>query len=106
MAIDNFTKQISEEFVFSASFINDLDDGESIDLGSSSVVAEDVEGNPATTDVLNIATLSLESTHKLKVQVKGGEEAKQPYKITFKAVTDAVVPNSWEKDIKMKIKEL
>ncbi len=106
MALDSFEKQASEKFVISASFADDLDVGESIVLNSSSVVAEDVEGNPATSTILNVPTLSLENGSKLKVQVMAGEEEKSPYKITFKAVTDALVPNAWELDIKMKIKEL
>ncbi len=105
MALDSFEKQSFEEFVISASFENDLDDGEEIDLVASSVSAVNSAGEDASSDVLNVSTLSLDGTDKLKVQVKGGDEENTPYKITFKAITNATVPNKWELDILMKIKE-
>ncbi len=106
MALSSFEKQPSERFVISVSFANNLDTDEAVDLASSSVTAMDSAGEDATATVLAVATLSLVGTDTLKVQVKDGLEAGTPYKITFTCVTDAAVYNVWEKDVKMKVKEL
>lgn len=104
--MDKFTKQSWEAFVISGSCADDLSDGESVVLISSSVSAIDNTGEDATSTVLNVAGLALEGTDKLLVQVKDGVESASPYYITFKAVTDATPPNKFELDIKMTIKEL
>ena len=105
MALDSFQKQSSEKFVISCSFENDLDSNESIVLNNSTITAVDKDSNNSTSEVLTSGTITVDGS-KLKIQVKDGDESKSPYKITFKAVTDATPPNSWEKDILMKIKEL
>lgn len=104
MALDQFEKQSSEKFVISGSFSNDLDAGENIDSGASSVTASDKNGQDVSSTVLNAATKTVDGS-KILIQVQGGDESLSPYKITFKAVTDATPPNEWELDIRMKIKE-
>ena len=105
MSLDKFTKQNHEKFVISGSFINDLDDGELIVLADSTVTAVDVDEEDVTSTVLNAATKSLDMP-KIKIQVQDGLEANSPYKITFRATTDAVPANVFELDVIMKIKEL
>ena len=103
MTLGYFTKQNSETFFISADYSDVLETGETIIVGSSTVVAEDVAGVVATADVLTGGSIAV-SGDTLKIKVKEGTEALSPYKITFKAVTS--LGNTWEKDVSMEIVEL
>jgi len=105
MAIDSFEKQPWEKYWVSASFANDLGDAESIAIGVSTVTATDVNGDDATADVITSGTASVDG-QLLRVHVEAGTELLSPYKITFRAATDSNPVNGWEKDVRMKVKEL
>ena len=102
MTVGYFTKQNRETFFISADFEDVLEDGETIVVGNSSVVAEDVNGEVVTDDVLTAGSIAV-SGYTLKIKVKEGSEALSPYKITFVAVTS--LTNTWEKDVEMEIIE-
>ncbi|MCK5681163.1 hypothetical protein KAI46_10185 [bacterium] len=107
MALDSFSKQAYEVFWISSSFANDLGTSEAIVISSSAVTVTDKDGTDVTSDVIVAGTLSCDSTVQItQVQIKGGDEAASPYKITFRIVTDSSPANKWENDIKMKVKEL
>jgi len=103
MALEYFTKQPYETFMVAADFSADLDTGETITEGTSDVIAEDKNGDDATSDVLTIGAKVVDEG-LLKIRVKDGTENLTPYKITFRAVTSLV--NKYELDISMRIKEL
>jgi len=100
---DGFSKQIAEEFTIGADFANALDSGESIVLGSSSVVAEDVNEAVATDDVITSGSITVSGT-KLKVRIEGGTVALSPYKLTFLIVTS--LNNIYEKDVLMTVLDI
>ena len=105
----SFTKQGYEEFFIAGSIKNVINDTETVDAASSSVVAEDSDGTDVTSTVLDDAT-KVAADHPdggtnniLKIRCQAGSESNSPYKITFYIVTDE--SNKWEVDVTMKIKE-
>ncbi len=100
---DGFTKQIAEEFTIGADFDNVLDAGETIVLGSSSVVAEDINEEVATDGVLTTGSISVDGT-SLKIRVEAGTIALSPYKITFLITTS--LNNVYEKDVLMTVLDI
>lgn len=102
MATDGFTKQIAEEFTIQADFSNVLIGTESIELGSSSVVAEDVDEAVATDDVLTSGSMTVDGDN-LKIRVEGGSVGGSPYKITFLIGTSE--NNIYEKDVFMDVQD-
>jgi len=95
----SFEKQPAETFTIAGDFVNVLETDETITGGSSSVVAEDVNGDSATSIVLDGA-LSIDTT-RIKIKVKAGAEDLSPYKITFVAVTS--LANAFEIDVFMNV---
>lgn len=102
MATDEFIKQTSEKFTIQADFSNALDTGETITLASSSVVAEDSNGDDVSDTILVPGSKSVDSQY-LKIKVQAGSESYSPYKITFLALTS--LSNIYEKDAFMVIIE-
>jgi hypothetical protein len=99
--LEHFWKQPDEKFYVAADFVDMLQTGESIVLGSSTVTAIDVDDSDATTDIVETSTLTLQDTTKLSVQIKAGVVANSPYKLTYKAVTDS--NNILEVDVEMRL---
>lgn len=104
-------KQPYEEFVVAADFSKNMDvaGGEDLVLGSCTVVAEDVNGDDATSDVTDQGTISIGTGTEqgwLKCLVKAGTVALTPYKVSFRGVTDSTPAEKWEKDVIVKIKEV
>lgn len=101
--MDQFTKQLSEVFFIEADFVQVLQTGEALVLGSCTAVAVTRAEADATASVLDAASKNVLGS-KLQIRVKAGAAADSPYKITLKAVTDQ--GNTWEKDIEMSVKEV
>lgn len=102
-AMESFGKQPYEAFVIAGDYKDVLESTESLILGSSAVSAMDKDGVDASADVLVDATKTVDGP-LLKMRCKAGTMAKQPYKITFRTVTDQ--NNKWEIDVRMRIKEI
>ena len=99
-----FTKQIAETFKIWAGITNVISVGESIAIANCTITAYDVDGTDVTSTILDLATKAVYDTTKVEVQVKAaGVVASSPYKITFIIVTD--VPNTWEVDVQLKIRD-
>ncbi len=105
MSLDSFSKQPYEVFSISASFVSNLGDSETIEIGSSAVTAVDKVGNDATDDVIVSGTKAV-TDGVMRVQITAGTVALSPYKITFRSVTNATPANKYELDVTMKVKEL
>lgn len=99
----SFTKQPYEAFGIDGDFVNVLETGETLILGSSSVTAQDKDGNDMTNTVLDQSTIAVDGT-KLKIRCQAGIPAESPYKITFRTVTS--LDNQFEVDVNMKVKEI
>lgn len=100
----SFTKQPYEAFGIEGDFVNVLDTGETIVLGSSSVTAVDNADNDKSSVVLNQATVAVADLTKLRVQCQAGVESESPYKVTFRILTSD--SNKYEIDVNMKVKEI
>jgi hypothetical protein len=98
--MDRFTKQPYEEFTVSASFTDNLLDGETIT--SQTVTASDVLGADVSTTVLLGASVASDGL-KVSVLVRAGSEASSPYKITFRCATS--LSHRWEHDVEMYVEE-
>ena len=98
-----FEKQPWEEFSIWGDFIDNKETGETADLVTSSVVAEDKDGTDVSTTVLDQTTIAVSGT-RLEIKVRAGTASVSPYKITFKIGTS--LGNKWEVDVMMKIKSL
>lgn len=99
--MDNFTKQPTEKYFVAADFSRALDEGETIVLNNSTVIAYDADGNDVSATVLESGTKQIDGA-KLLIRVKDGTSGEK-YKITFKAVTSQ--SNIYEHDITMKVVE-
>lgn len=106
----DITKQSYEEFRIDVDFGLNMVSGETLVLGSCTVVCVDNTGADVSTSLLDISTKALVvgtesglASAGLQVLIKGGTEAGSKYKYTFKGVTTN--DHKWEKDLKMKIKE-
>lgn len=99
---ESFTKQPAEAFTIAGDFVNVLETGETIVIGSSTVTALDVDEVDSTSIVLDGAA-SVDTT-RLKQKVQAGVEANSPYKITFLAVTS--LGNAFEIDVFMEVEEI
>lgn len=102
MAIEKFKKQSYEEFSIGGDFSANFDDGTII--SSQTVTATDVSGTDVSTEVLDQSTISNDGASMVNVLVRAGEEANQPYKITFRCVDS--MGYKWELDVKMEVKEI
>ena len=98
--MDLFSKQIWEEITITGEFENVMSSSETLEA-TSTVAAEDKNGIDATATVLGAKTVNAQN---ITILTKAGTEAKSPYKITFKAITNS--NNKWELDVAMHIKEI
>jgi len=103
-------KQSYEEFRVDVDFGLNMAAGETLQLGSCSVVCIDNDGDVVTATLLDIAEMTLVTGTEselplagLQVLIKGGSEAASKYKYTFKGVTS--LGHKWEKDLSLKVKE-
>jgi len=101
--MNSIEKQPDETFIIESDFVNVLTESETIQLSESTVNAVDVNGDDATSEVLDLGTKMVEDS-KLKIRIKEGNSDYSPYKITFKAVTDE--NNIYELDIILEVKEI
>jgi hypothetical protein len=104
MALETCEKQPWEKFFVAADYVNVLDSGETIVLGSSSVTIVDKAGADVTSTMFEGGSLQIAETSKLQCRIQAGTEAISPCKITFKAVTS--LGNQFEHDFRIKIKDL
>lgn len=102
MARASFEKQSWETWIIAMDISDDLEDGETILLATSSISAVDKDGNDVSNDVLDSSGKAV-SGPLLQIRVFAGDESLQPYKITFRAVTS--LDNKYELDVKMVIRE-
>ena len=102
MPIASFTKQSWETWIIATDYSDDLETGETIVLATSSIIAVDKNAEDATDDVLNQSGKAV-SGALLQIRVEAGTASLQPYKITFKAITN--LGNKYEYDVKMVVRE-
>ena len=100
--VKDFVKQPWESWVPYEDLEDQLESGETITLGSSTVTVVDSNGDDASSDVFS-GNPYVVDVYKLCQRVVGGDDG-ETYTITFKAVTS--LNNKWEVDVKMKVKEL
>ena len=103
MALENFQKQPCERYFVGVDFVKALGSGEEIVLASSTIKAVDVNGADATSVVFESNSAAVSGT-QLLIRVLDGDPSRSAYKLTFCARTNQ--GNAFEKDIKMKVKEL
>jgi hypothetical protein len=110
-------KQPSESYLLGADFSQVLTAGEYILVGTSTVTAVDNADEDATDDVLNNDDMVVDTADAydlpsattpitngmLVTRIMAGTEALSKYKITFLALTSN--GNTYEKDVKMRIKD-
>lgn len=100
--MDDITKQPLETFMIDADFSAVLITGETIELSTSTITAVDVNGDSATSTILDLTTKAVEDS-KLRIRIQDGVSDDSPYKITFKAVTSE--SNTYELDVMLEVKE-
>lgn len=100
--VKNFVKQPWESMVPYGDYEDQLETGETITIGSSSVTVVDSNGDDASADVFS-GVPYVADDYKLCQRVVDGAD-RETYTITFKAVTS--LNNKWEVDCKMKVVEL
>jgi hypothetical protein len=100
--MDELSKQPYEAFTLSVDFGANMISGETI--ASQTVTAADSEGNDVTDTVLDTALTVNDGATKVLFYVRAGSPTASPYKLTVRCVTSAT--HRWEKDIKLKVKEL
>lgn len=113
MALESTQKQGYEAYTIDFEFDTVLADGEELSatMGDHTVVAVDSEGTDASATVLDDTSKSRVDSENgvvnstLRIQIKDGEAAKAPYKVTAKVKTTASPPNKWEIDMNIKVKE-
>lgn len=85
--MDMFTKQPAERYAIEADFSEDIQGSEEIDAVLSEVSAVDCDGEDASSEVLDSASMIV-SSHIIQIDVLSGETGGSPYTITFSATTD------------------
>ncbi len=98
--MERFTKQLSESFTITGDFSENMSDAETLE--DIVAIARDKDGNDATNDILDLATLVVVN-QGIDVMVQGGTVALEPYVITFMCTTSH--PHDWEIDVKMRVKD-
>lgn len=114
MALESTQKQTFEMYTIDFEFDTVLATGEELSatMGDHAVSAIDSEGTDASTDVLTDATKTRVDSEAgvanstLRIQIKAGDQAKSPYKVTAKVKTTASPANQWEMDMNIKVKEI
>lgn len=107
----DITKQNYEEFRIDVDFGLNMTTPEVLTLATSTIVCVDKDGSDVSATLLDISTKALITGWKsnlanagLQVLIKGGAVDAQPYKYTFKGVTDS--DHKWEKDLSMRIVDI
>jgi len=100
--VKSFVKQPWESMVPYEDLEDQLETGETIVIGSSSVTVVDSNGDDASATVFS-GSPYVADVYKLCQRVVDGTDG-ETYTITFKAVTS--LNNKWEVDCKMKVVEL
>jgi hypothetical protein len=100
--MDKVQKQPYEEFPISVNFNRNFTDGEAI--VSQTVTAYDKDGIDASAQVTNQSTITNDGAGGVIVTIIGGEEARSPYKISFRCVT--TTDNKWEHDVQLRVRDL
>lgn len=101
MARATFVKTSWETWVVAANFEDDLVDGETIVLATSTITAVDDSGNDVSSAVLNPAYKAVNGS-LLQIRVINGTEALSVYTVLFRAITNQ--DNRYSLKIDMKIK--
>ena len=101
MALTSTTKQSYEKYFIHGDFSTVMDTGETI--ASNEIIAVDNTGEVVTGAIIDPSSPFVDGM-KQYVRIQGGEQAKSPYKITIRIITDQ--GNKWEVDALVKIKEL
>lgn len=97
------TKQINETFEIWGGITNVIASGESIVIANCTVVAVDKDDTDVTATLLDVSTIAVYDTTKVRVRIKAaGTVAASPYKVTFLIKTNE--PNTYEIDIFIVIK--
>lgn len=110
-------KQPSESYIFGADFSQVLEEGEYILVGTSTITAVDSAGDDSTAIVLDNADKAVQTAEEedldsgttpvtdgmLVTRIQAGTEALSKYKLTYLGLTSN--GNTYEKDVKMKIKD-
>lgn len=115
MAIGKVKKQSWEAFYIAGSILPWQEDGstEVVELATSTVIAEDVDGTDVSVTFLVQGTKVLSSdpdgdftNNMLSIRLAGdgGLEADSPFKVTFKMITDE--GNQFEVDVMVYVKEI
>ena len=103
MGLTKTEKQEWESYFVHGDFSEVMETGETIETGSSTITAEDVDGVDATATVTDQSSIYADG-FEYYVRIQGGNEAGSPYKITFRIITSN--GNKWETDGLIKVKEL
>lgn len=94
-------KQPFEAFPVYGRFTKVLEEGETIDVAASNIIVTDKDGNEDAT-MLDEPTKNVQED-KLVVRIQGGDPAKSPYNVAFRAVTTN--GNKWEVDAELTVAE-
>mgnify|MGYP001814064808 CR=1 FL=1 len=111
MAIPTEEKQPWESWFIWGSILNVQDATETVQTGSSQILAMDKDGKDAQGEIVDVTTITIGSDptgtyadNMLGVRLQGGDPAKSPYHVTFKMGTS--LGNKYECEMKIKVKEL
>lgn len=104
MSLESFTKQGYDSFLLTANFSRNMRTGDTLILGNTVITAKDKEGDDATAAILTMGDKAV-SGMRLQVRIKAGTQALSPFVVRYLTGT-TTLGDQWEKDIKVKIKEL
>lgn len=104
MAIEFLTKQGYDAFVLTANFSRNMSDSDAVILSNSIVSAIDKNKADVSESILTQGDKAA-SGHRLQIRVKAGTQALSPFIVTFQTGA-TTLGNQFEKDIKVKIKEI
>ncbi|NOX34130.1 MAG: hypothetical protein GXP56_10415 [Deltaproteobacteria bacterium] len=101
--LNSFLKQPYEVLPISIDFSANMEPGETIDLGNSTVAAINIaDGEDVAATILENSSLAVVDDTKLTVLVKGGSDKNQ-YEITLRAYISAT--KKLEEDIRMIVRD-
>jgi hypothetical protein len=104
MPLESLTKQGYDSFILTANFVNNMRATDTLILGNTVVTAIDKDSADATATVLEQSDKAVSGT-RLQIRVKAGTQALSPFKVTFKTGL-TTLGDQWEKDVRVRIKEL
>ena len=103
-----FFKQPYESMIVYGGFTNVMEENETITLGSSSITAEDVNGDDASSDILSGSPTIYNdgdgNPFRLGIRAVDGVAVNSPYKIEVKIITS--LGNKWEVDCFLNVEEI